>query len=339
MTINGLLREGILKIASLPPENWRDIDIEDATSLTVPLIAEDYPAKTALMWNAAYAKFMMPDHNSMMVADPKHIVRIMQVFRSDERYRGGGAGIGFKEAVISCLDDITPLAKAMGAVNIIKKMPDGGLAGDNTDGTGYVQSLEKEFALQGRELKGAQVLILGAGGSGRAISFALAQKGARLIILNRTEKKAEELAEALNTYEGSAIATGGGRAFIPEVLPSQDAVISVVDDAQSPLDEYSALGDMEFPVTPDSIRENLDRTVMLLRRTKPNLIVSDIRIRKMETPMLAEARRQGKPVLDGIPMVVNQGVAAFWWLYQEELVGRSIARADVEDVMRRAVGM
>ena len=337
MTINGLLREGILKIASLPPENWRDI--EDATSLTVPLIAENYPAKTALMWNAAYAKFAMPDHNSMMVADPKHTARIMETFRSDERYRGGGAGIGFKEAVIPLLDEITPLAKAMGAVNIIRKVPGGRLSGDNTDGIGYVQSLEKEFALQGRGLQGAQVLMLGAGGSGRAISFALAQKGVRLIILNRTEKKAEELAEALNTYKGSDIATGGGRTFIPDVLPSQDAVVSVVDDAQSPLDEYSALGDMEFPVTPDSIRENLDRTAMLLRRTKPNLIVSDIRIRKMETPMLAEARRQGKPVLDGIPMVVNQGVAAFWWLYEEELAKRGIACADVEDVMRRAVGM
>ena len=337
MIIDDLVRDGILKIASLPSANWRDI--EGAAPFTVPLIAEDYPAKTALMWNAVYAKFTMPDHNSMMVADPKQTVRIMQAFRDDERYRGGGAGIGFKEAVIQCLDDITPLAKAMGAVNIIRKMPDGSLAGDNTDGTGYVQSLEKKFELQGRKLKGTQVLILGAGGSGRAISFALAQKGAHLTILNRTEKKAEELAEALNVYVGAAIATGGGRALIPEVLSSQDAVISVVDDAQSPLDEYSTLGDMESLVTPDSVRKNLEQTTMLFRRAKPDLIVSDIRIRKTETPMLARARQQGMPVLDGIPMVVNQGVAAFWWLYQEELTERSITRADIEDVMRRAVGV
>lgn len=334
MTIDDLVRERTLKIASLPPANWRDL--ESATPLTVPLIAEDYPAKTALMWNAAYGKFTMPDHNSMMVADPKQIIRIMQAFRNDERYRGGGAGIGFKEAVIPCLDDITPLAKAMGAVNIIKKMPDGSLAGDNTDGAGYAQSLEKKFALQGRELNGAKILILGAGGSGRAISFALAQKGAQITVLNRTGKKAEELAEALNEYGGSTVAMGGGRTLIPEVLPSQDAVISVVDDAQSPLDEYSVLGDMEFPATPESIRKNLEQTVLLLRRAKPNLIVSDIRIRTVETPMLAEARQQGMLVLDGIPMVVNQGVAAFCWLYRENLAERGVTCTDVEDVMRRA---
>ncbi len=335
MTINSLVREGILKIASLPPANWRKL--EGGAPLTVPLIAEDYPAKTALMWNAAYEKFALPDRNSMMVADPKQSPRIMQAFRDDERYRGGGAGIGFKEVVMPYLDAVTPLAKAMGAVNIIKKTPEGGLTGDNTDGIGYAESLEKEFALQGRELKGAKILVLGAGGSGRAISFALAQKGARLTILNRTEKKAEELAEALNGYCETAMATGGGRIFIPEVLPSQDAVISVVDDAQSPLDEYSALGDMESPVTPESVRRNLDQTVLLLRRAKSNLIVSDIRIRTTETPMLTEARRLGMPVLDGIPMVINQGVAAFWWLYREELAKRGVARAAVESEMLHTV--
>jgi len=335
MTISRLASEGILKIASLPPANWQELD----GPLTLPLIAEDYPAKTAAMWNAAYTKFGMPDHNSMVLGDPAQAAKILQVFRHDPRYRGGGAGVGFKEAVVEHLDEITPLAKAMGAVNIIKKLPSGRLAGDNTDGLGYVKSLEKIFVEQGRDFKGAQVLILGAGGSGRAIAFALAQKGAHITILNRTEAKAEELAQAVNDFIGSKVATGGGRLLIPEILLLQDAVVSVVDDAHSPLDEYSPLGDMALPVTPDSIKKNREQTAELLSQAKQKLIVSDIRIRKEETPMLVEARKHKMSVLDGIPMVVNQGVAAFWWMYREKLEELDVELVDVEDVMWRVVGL
>jgi shikimate 5-dehydrogenase len=333
MTISGLVNDKTIKVASLPPANWREID--DAAPCTLPLIAEDYPAKTAVMWNAAYEKIGMPDHNSMVLADPTQVGLILQAFRNDSRYMGGGAGVGFKEAVVPYLDDITPLAKAMGAVNIIKKTVDGRLAGDNTDGAGYVQSLEQILSQQGKQLKGAEVLMLGAGGSGRAISFALAQKGARLTILNRTEAKAEELAKVITAFIGSDVATGGGRRLLPEAFPLQDAIVSVIDDAHSPLDEYSPLGDMDFPVTPDSIKKNQEQTAELLRRAKPGLVVSDIRIRSKETPMLAQAHAYNLPVLNGIPMVVNQGVAAFWWVYQDKLEALGIRLADVEEIMWR----
>ncbi|MGC9602845.1 MAG: hypothetical protein ABSE76_03900 [Minisyncoccia bacterium] len=331
MTISELVHNGTLTVAKLPPDNWRYVD--DNSPVTMPLIAKDYQAWTAQMWNAAYKKFGMPDHNCMMLADPTQIGLIMQVFRHDPRYRGGGAGIGFKEAAVPYLDELTPLAKATGAVNIVKKMQDGKLVGDNTDGVGYAQSLAQMFAAQRRDLKVANILILGAGGSGRAIAFALAQKGARLTILNRTESRAEELATAINNYIGLNVATGGGRLLIPRVLLLQDAVISVIDDADSPLDEYSPLGDMALPITLSSIKKNREQTAALLRLTNPKMIVSDIRIRAEETPMLTQAREQKMPILNGIPMVVNQGVAAFWWLYGEELSKRGIELADVEDVM------
>jgi shikimate dehydrogenase len=335
MTISELMRGGTLKVASLPPENWRYVD--DDSPVTMPLIAENYPAKTAQMWNAACAKFGMPDHNCMVVADPTQVGLIIQTFRNDPRYRGGGAGIGFKEAVIPYLDELTPLAKAMGAVNIIRKLPNGKLEGDNTDGLGFARSLSEMFGAQRQSLKGAKVLMLGAGGSGRAIAFALAQQGALLTILNRTVSKAEELADAINAYTGREVAVGGGRLLIPTVLQRQDAVVSVVDDANSPLDEYSPLGDMLLPVTPDSIEKNRKQTDELLSQAKQTLIVSDIRIRKTETPMLAEAREHGMKVLNGIPMVVFQGVLAFWWLYQDELKKHGHTLADVEDVMWSAV--
>jgi shikimate 5-dehydrogenase len=278
----------------------------------------------------------MPERNVMLLAKPEQVELIMKVMKHDPRYRGGGAGVGFKQAVIPSLDKVTPLAKAMGAVNIIKKTKGGKLVGDNTDGTGYVRSLELLFAEQGRTIKGAKILILGAGGSGRAIAFALAKRGAQLTILNRTVEKATELAKAVNKYAGSNLATGGGRFFIPTILPLQDAVVSVVDDAHSPLDKYSPLGDMEQPVTPSSVKKNLEQTTKLFRKAQPSLIVSDIRIRKNETPMLAEARKHNLRVLDGIPMVVYQGVAALWWLHKKELKEHDVRIADVGEVMWKA---
>lgn len=337
MNIKTLVQKKNAYIATLPPANWQGID--DEAPLTVPLIAEDYPAKTAAMWNAMYEKLEVPDRTMMLVANPKEVKQIIEAFKADPQYRGGGAGVGFKEAVIPYLDEVTPLAKVMGAVNIIKKDAQGKLIGDNTDGEGYVRSLESVLVAEGKSLRNAHILMLGAGGSGRAIAFALADKGARLVILNRTEAKAHELSSTLNRYFGTIVAFGNGREDISYQLEGADAVVSVIDDAISPLDAYSTIGDMNLPVTEESIKRNREATEKLLRKAKRSLVVSDIRIRKGPTAMLAQAEELGFKTLDGIPMVVNQGVAAFWWLYSDMLVSRNITQADVEQVMRTAVGL
>ncbi len=334
MNLSTLVREGVAHIAQLPPRNWRDI----ATTrfLSVPLIAEDYPAKTAAMWNAAYAALDMPDRNMMLVADPKDLDQIMSALRADPRYQGGGAGIGFKEAVLPYLDDMTPLARAMGAVNIIKKDSHGRLVGDNTDGAGYAQSLEEALVGNGIAMKDARILMLGAGGSGRAIAFALADRGARLVILNRTEAKARELSETLNRYFGRTVASGGARELLPSVLVETDAIVSVIDDAVSPLDAYSTIGVMELPVTRESIERNRIDTEHLLEKLSRTVIISDIRIRKGPTAMLSQAKELGFRTLDGIPMVVNQGIEAFRWLYSAISLPRGAGQADMARVMHAA---
>jgi shikimate dehydrogenase len=331
MTIEELFAENLLTRATLPPYNGD----ASAALFTMPLIAEDYPAKTATMWNAAYRAFGISQQNVMAVADPKDAKLLLKSMRDDARYVGGGAGIGFKEAVMPFLDAITPLAKAIGAVNIIKK-DNGILVGDNTDGEGYVRSLEDLLAESGRSLDGTSVLILGAGGSARGIGFALAKRNARLTILNRTAEKAEELAESINDYSNAPIASGGGREIISSVLPLQEVIVSVIDDAKSPLDAYSTLGSMTLPITTESIEENRASTEALLKSAKPSLIISDIRIRNQKVPMLAQAETLGFTTLDGIGMVINQGAAAFWWLYGEALSKEGVDVKDVEKVMREA---
>jgi shikimate dehydrogenase len=324
----------LLTMATRPPNNPASAqELARLSRYEITLIDHDYEGRTPVMWNAAHRRFGIDGMMAMMIGNPADAQAILQSFRNDPKYVGGGVGAGFKEAVIPHLDALTPLAKAIGAVNIIRKEPDGSLVGHNTDGIGYARSLAQKFAEQRRTIKGANVLILGARGTARAIALVLAQEGARLIILNRTPDTAEALAQMVNDFIGADAAIGGDRLLIPEALPLQDAVISIIDDAHSPLDAYSTLGGMALPVTPDSIQKNLEQSTTLLLHAKPELIVSDIRLRKEETPMLRQAHELGFDILNGLPMVVNQGVAAFWWLHQSELEPQGIELADIEDVM------
>jgi len=106
--------------------------------------------------------------------------------------RGLNVTLPHKVAIISFLDELDPLARKIGAVNTIVN-DDGVLTGYNTDATGFLQALLEG----GVEPKEKKVVILGAGGASRAISFILAERDAHLVILNRLLELdwAEELAQ------------------------------------------------------------------------------------------------------------------------------------------------
>jgi len=111
--------------------------------------------------------------------------------------RGLNVTIPHKVAVIPFLDEVDPLAEKMGAINTIVN-DDGVLKGYNTDASGFLQALLE----RGIEPKEKNVVILGAGGASRAISFILAEQGANLVILNRLLELdwAEELASRISRF-------------------------------------------------------------------------------------------------------------------------------------------
>jgi shikimate dehydrogenase len=92
------------------------------------------------------------------------------------------------------LDALTPRAKVIGSVNCIRRDADGKLTGDNVDGSGFVRGA----ADAGVDLAGLRVLLLGAGGAGRSLAFALAEAGVKEVaIANRDAEKAAALAAAV----------------------------------------------------------------------------------------------------------------------------------------------
>lgn len=106
---------------------------------------------------------------------------------------GANVTVPFKEQAFALSDQLTERARRAGAVNTLKKLADGQLLGDNTDGAGLVRDLTLNA---GWSIAGKRVLLIGAGGAARgALQPLLAEQPAQLVIVNRTVAKAEQLAE------------------------------------------------------------------------------------------------------------------------------------------------
>ncbi len=182
-----------------------------------------------------------------------------------------------KEAVISYLDRIEEEASAIGAVNTLLNA-DGCLTGFNTDGKGFVMSLKE----RGIFLEGRKALIIGAGGASRAIAYYLSRTTDVLHLYNRSRDKAESLAARLATYSGHA---------------------EVIHDL-SRLDAYDIL----INATPLGLNQNdpLPFDPGLLHSSQ---VVCDLIYRK--TPLLVKAEKRGCVIVDGLGMLLWQGVYAF----------------------------
>ncbi len=313
--------QSLLTLAKLPPANPSSFAVLDAyPRYTLTLIGHDYPGQTPAMWNAVYRQFDFKVAAAMLVGQLPDLPEIVALLKADSKYIGGGVGVGFKDQIIDLLDQLDPLAAAIGAVNLIEKLPDGQLKGWNTDGLGYTDSLSEVCQARGWHLAGLRVVILGAGGTGNAIAFALAEYGAELTIINRTTAKAVALSDRINRYAKKAISVGVGEEALRKELPLAQVVLNVsTKGAVGELAAYSALAPAILPATAENIHQNLVEAEALFAATPKTAIVSDVVLSAKPTPFLATAKRLGFTTLDGVPMVINQGAAAFKIIHGREL--------------------
>jgi len=220
--------------------------------------------------------------------------------------KGLNVTIPHKVAVLQLLDKLDPLAEKIGAVNTIVN-DDGVLSGYNTDATGFLQALlEREI-----EPKGKNVVILGAGGASRAISFILADRGAHLVILNRLLELdwAEELAKRISQiFSRKVEALELNKENLTRVLEKTDILVNATSMGMSP---------------------NIDETPVTADLLKPGLIVYDIVYNPAKTRLLREAEAAGAKTIGGVDMLVWQGALAF-----EKWTGR---KAPVELMKEEAI--
>jgi len=197
-------------------------------------------------------------------------------------FQGFNCTIPHKVKVIEYLDGLGESASLMGAVNCVVRR-DGQWIGENTDGKGFVESL--------RELTdpaGKNVVIFGAGGAARAIGVEVALAGAtKITIVNRTVERGEELTRLLD--EKLPVAAD----FVP-----WDGVYAAPDGTDVVINATS------IGLFPD-VDARLDLDVDTLRE---GMVVADVIPNPPATNLVRDARAKGCKVIDGLGMLVNQGV-------------------------------
>ncbi|GAI98066.1 unnamed protein product, partial [marine sediment metagenome] len=201
--------------------------------------------------------------------------------------RGLNVTIPHKVAIIPFLDELDPLVEKIGAVNTIVN-DDGVLTGYNTDATGFLQALLE----RGVEPEGKNMVILGAGGTSRAISLILAERGANLVILNRQLELdwAEELAQRISqVFKKEVKALELVEKNLAMVLERADILINATSVGMSPDDE----------------------TPVPTKLLKPGLVVFDVVYNPIKTRLLREAETAGAQTIGGLDMLVWQGAIAF----------------------------
>lgn len=241
------------------------------------------------MHNAAFADHGLPDRYTLWSVSEAELPARVAALR-EPGMRGANVTIPHKLAVLSLLDELgtNPDVAALGAANTIVRRDDGSLLGLNTDAEGFLRALlAAEY-----DPSGQQVVLLGAGGSARAVAWRLLHHGIRsLTIVNRSPDRAEELlADLCMTLdladEPRLFALGFDDELVPELVADATLLVNAT------------------PVGVDGQALPI-RSELLHNR----LFVSDLIYRP--TPLLRVAAERGARTQDGLEMLVQQGALAF----------------------------
>ena len=191
-----------------------------------------------------------------------------------------------KEIVLPLLDEVSEEARQIGAVNTVTIGKDGRTTGYNTDRIGFRRSLEETF---GRDaVEGKIVLMVGAGGAGRAVAFALSDLGVReLLIHDSRTAQAEAVAEAITRHVGGGLA---------RVVPDPAAVLGSVAGVVN----ATPVGMTGIPGVPFDVAT-----------LEANVWVADVIYSPLETELLKRAQARGARTMGGAGMCVHQAAESF----------------------------
>lgn len=234
---------------------------------------------------------------------------------------GVNVTIPHKVAMLEHLDALDPGARLSGAVNTVHNQ-DGRLVGYNTDGPGFVRSLQEEA---GVDPAGKRFVIVGAGGAARAIAVQLALSGAaHIAIVNRTVKNAEVLLEVVRQAVAEAAHVGGDQ------LGTHAQVVEWAD--AKGLAQVFAEGRVVINTTSVGMAPKSDvPSVVPPELLHPGQLVCDIVYVPQETSLLKAAKARGCQVLEGLGMLAYQGAIAFEYFTGQvapvELMRQTLAEA------------
>jgi len=200
--------------------------------------------------------------------------------------KGLNVTIPHKVNVIKYIDELSREAALIGAVNTILN-DDEKLIGFNTDYTGIL----KTFEVYNVNLIGKKIVLLGAGGAAKAIAFAIAEKSSSLTILNRTKRKALNLAGELNKKLKVNVSANS--------LTSESLKNSLKD------------ADILVNATSVGMAPNINQTLVTKEFLRKDMIVLDVVYNPLETKLLKEAKEAEAKCINGVEMLIQQAAEAF----------------------------
>ncbi len=219
-------------------------------------------------------------------------------------YRGVGITVPYKVAVMPLLDAVDADVQAIGAANYLT-IESGRLIGHNNDGKGVVKAIEKVAPLAGQ-----RVVMLGAGGAGRAMAVELAWAGAsHLTLVTRRQEQGEEVALTVTRASG-----------VPAIWQAWQGEVAV------PAGTTLLMNATHLGCAPE-----LEPVPVQWDTVDPGCVVVDVITNPRLTPFLATARGRGCPVVDGVEMLVQLAMQIFerWTglTPEEEVFQRAVAAA------------
>jgi shikimate dehydrogenase len=263
---------------------------------------------TGAVMEAGYRALGLPFRYVTMLVRPEGLKDALLGLRA-AHFRGVNLTIPHKVAAVALMDELSPAAKIVGAVNNVT-ITDGVLRGENTDGKGLLRSLRQN----GADPKGKRLAILGAGGAARAIAVECALAGAaHITIVNRDPGRGGEVARLVReqTQVPCDYQEWKETARIPEgaeLLVNATCVGLFPDSTARPDVDYSGI--------------------------RPGMSVCDAVFNPPQTAFLREAARRGAKTINGLGMLVNQAALNFTiW------TGREAPEAVMEAALRAEFGI
>jgi shikimate dehydrogenase len=261
------------------------------------------------MFDAVYAHYGLPwQFWKSDIANEEDLALAIHALRP-LGYRGVGITVPYKVAVIPLLDAVDDDVRAIGAANYLT-LEEGRLIGHNNDGKGVVKAIQKIIPLAGQ-----RVVMLGAGGAGRAMAVEIAWAGAaQLTLVTRRQEQGREVADLVSRASG-----------VPaEWQPWQGEV--VVPPGTTLLMNATHLG----------CAPELEPVPLVWDTVPPSCTVVDVITNPRLTPFLATARGRGCPTVDGVEMLVQLAMQIFerWTgvVPEEAVFQRAVAEALGEEM-------
>jgi shikimate dehydrogenase len=241
---------------------------------------------TGVMIEPAFAALGLQWRYQLFEVKPDDLADAVRALRA-LNMRGINLTIPHKVNVLQYLDEVSPDARLMGAVNMVHRQGER-LIGENTDGKGFLKSLREDA---GVDPHGKRVVVLGAGGAARAITVELALAGAQHItIVNRSAGRGQTLVNLLNRKPRSMPNSYCGKG----AMPCRKGLMCWSTPPPSGCTRMCE----DYP--------NLDYDTI-----HPAMTVCDVIPNPPHTPFLKQARQRGAKTLDGLGMLVNQGAIGF----------------------------